>query len=286
MQKSMRTLSEQGYLEAVGGAGLKSFLIVRHPFHRLVSAFKDKLEHFHEDPEKDYYYRNYGREMVERFRGESVRRFGEAHLDAANGFGSPATVGDARTRDARNPTFWEFTRTLMTGDPAAMDEHWKPVALYCSPCSVEYEAVVHFERLQGGEGDALMQFLTGEEAQGREEQEEEGRRLNWLNPGARRPGMSDEALTRAYFRGFTDLEVLALYRLYEWDFKLFGYTFDLGGGLRLPPDDGDPRMAEVEARFPLEARERAPDPDRERDFMLSIVAERRVKALTKPRRAN
>lgn len=72
---------------------IKSFLIVRHPFHRLVSAFRDKLERLHSKKAKsDYFYKLYGRDIVKRYRARATERFGEAHFSKENNYGAPVAV--------------------------------------------------------------------------------------------------------------------------------------------------------------------------------------------------
>ena len=54
-----------------------SFIIVRHPFERLVSAFRDKLERSNErNYLLDYYYKQYGEKMVKKYREKAISNFG------------------------------------------------------------------------------------------------------------------------------------------------------------------------------------------------------------------
>lgn len=71
----------------------QSLLIVRHPFNRLVSAFRDKLEQVQDrvrgdNPESDYFYRKYGSQIVEDFRSKAVAKFGSDFFKEENQFGA------------------------------------------------------------------------------------------------------------------------------------------------------------------------------------------------------
>jgi len=56
-----------------------TFLIVRHPFDRLLSAYRDKLERYN-----TYYHKKYGAAIVSKWRREGRRRWGAAY-DGAQG---------------------------------------------------------------------------------------------------------------------------------------------------------------------------------------------------------
>jgi hypothetical protein len=120
----------QGYMKRRPAAApaLKSFLIVRHPFARLVSAYRDKLEHLNGAPvkEKNFYYTRYGKVIVAKYRSEAIKRFGANFFNEANNFGSPVNVTRGR-RTADLPTFWEFVQFVKSSTVSRMDEHWCPV---------------------------------------------------------------------------------------------------------------------------------------------------------------
>ena len=60
---------------------------------------------------------------------------------------------------------------------------------------------------------------------------------NVVVDGARRD-LSEEEVTRLYFSQLSDEEVAALFRVYEWDFRMFGYDFEFRGRRYPPPGDG------------------------------------------------
>ena len=64
----------------------KSFIVVRHPFTRLVSAYRDKIETLGSG---EYYQESHGRTMVSKYRTEARKRFGDDFFSAENNFGSP-----------------------------------------------------------------------------------------------------------------------------------------------------------------------------------------------------
>ena len=84
-------------------------MIVRHPFYRLVSAYRDKLERsLAGKPQNDWYYKLYGATIVKRYRVAAERRFGRQFFSKANHFGAPLPVRKKGRRTAELPTFWEF----------------------------------------------------------------------------------------------------------------------------------------------------------------------------------
>ena len=84
------------------------FLIVRHPFDRLLSAYRDKLEIFNK-----YYYNKYGEAIVSRYRHRGMKRFGVQFYKRPYK-GSPIPNSH---RTGKEPTFWEFvTAVLETGE--------------------------------------------------------------------------------------------------------------------------------------------------------------------------
>lgn len=90
------------------------FLIVRHPFERVLSAYRDKLEH---KDGREYYFRRYGLH---------IKRVYRQHW-----------------QDKEEPTFEEFLSFLAKN--MIFDEHWKPITVQCAPCTIQYDYVIKTE---------------------------------------------------------------------------------------------------------------------------------------------
>jgi chondroitin 4-sulfotransferase 11 len=101
------------------GKAFFTFLVVRHPFDRLLSAYRDKLERLTEYNLR--YHMKDAPRMTDRRYNSSV---------------------------AASPTFAEFVDYLVRTPPNLMDSHWAPYSKLCLPCNVSYSAVLKAETVQ------------------------------------------------------------------------------------------------------------------------------------------
>lgn len=99
-----------------------SFLIVRHPFQRLLSAYRDKLQF----SLPHTYHRKLGNEIIAKYR-----------------------QGPNRTKQ-KWPTFPEFVRFLLDSvkNGQVLDMHWTPITEFCTPCMFDFDIIAHTETLQ------------------------------------------------------------------------------------------------------------------------------------------
>lgn len=83
--------------------GQTRMMVSRHPFRRLVSAFRDKFERVLESGRDGrWFYELHGREMVLRYRAEAYERFGDEFFGPSSNYGTPLPVDPARGwRDTR-----------------------------------------------------------------------------------------------------------------------------------------------------------------------------------------
>lgn len=100
------------------------FLFVREPFHRLLSAYKDKF-----CGNNRIYTNGYRRMIVQAFRPQDTE-----------------TIGTT----ANNVTFNEFLRYILTYPDylISRDDHWKQYRHLCFPCIIQYDFIGHYETLE------------------------------------------------------------------------------------------------------------------------------------------
>uniref|UniRef100_A0A336LSE2 Carbohydrate sulfotransferase n=1 Tax=Culicoides sonorensis TaxID=179676 RepID=A0A336LSE2_CULSO len=109
-----------------------SFLIVREPFERLLSAYRNKLEGC-----RNKYYKLLGEQIVRKFRRDKNNK--------------PINNKKAHKLSKHSgPTFKEFLQFLVhhykTG--GRFDEHWSPIYTFCTPCSINLTLIAKTETFQ------------------------------------------------------------------------------------------------------------------------------------------
>ena len=101
-----------------------SFVFVRNPYTRLVSAYKSKL-----NPGGTYYHELYGKQIVQDFR--------------PNASSDSLRLGN----DVMFPEFIAYVVRLYN-NKIGMGEHWKPQYKLCHPCLIPYNFIGKFENIR------------------------------------------------------------------------------------------------------------------------------------------
>ncbi|XP_034230799.1 carbohydrate sulfotransferase 11 [Thrips palmi] len=163
-----------------------TFLIVRHPFERLLSAYRNKLEQQYSSSK--YFQTRFGRHIVKTYR--------------KNPSNHSLLHGD-------DVTFSEFVTYLTTesGPEGEYNEHWKPIHQLCAPCALRYDIIGKYETLYE-DADYLLHQL-GESPS--------------AFPRFARPSNTTATLGK-YFGSLTVDLLRKIYSVYEIDFRLFGYN--------------------------------------------------------------
>ncbi|KAG8225637.1 hypothetical protein J437_LFUL013671 [Ladona fulva] len=188
-----------------------SFLIVRDPFERLLSAYRNKIEGF-----RHKFYRKMAREMISKFRFKTT----------------PAPGTHRSLNNEKSPTFSEFVSWVIesartakknkdggyTGIPG-FDEHWAPYFRFCTPCAVNFTVIAKMETLSRDE-DYIIDKAGIASALGRKPGDAGTRPREAVNAAI--GGRTADVLPR-YFQTLTREQLDALYEIYRLDFEMFGY---------------------------------------------------------------
>ncbi|XP_055375671.1 carbohydrate sulfotransferase 11 isoform X2 [Condylostylus longicornis] len=141
-----------------------SFLTVREPFERLLSAYRDKLEGCH-----NQYYRALGKQIIKLFRNKNYNNNNNINENNKNNENLRSTSiqkmqkgykleqekqlqQQQQQKQCHNsgPTFKEFLLFLINNSKnhITFDEHWTPMYSFCTPCSINYTLIAKTETFQ------------------------------------------------------------------------------------------------------------------------------------------
>lgn len=197
---------------------LIAFTIVRHPFYRLVSAFRSKLEV--RNAINPIFYETYGKQIVTKYRAKAISVLGKEYFSKINNFGTPIKPSSSK-RDYNLPSFWEFVQAIIDGS-IKMDAHWTPIHQFCSICHpITLKAFKYILKLESIETERpiLLKYLKWNKKL------DASKALNAKKPS----DLSEEELTQIYFSVLSKKQVTHLFEIYKLDFSLFDYTFQFKG---------------------------------------------------------
>lgn len=160
------------------------YLFVRHPFERLLSAYRNKLED--RSVNSKYFQLRIGRQIVRKYRTSPSNR--------------SLAYGD-------DVTFAEFVTYLTEQHASTYNEHWKPIADLCYPCFVKYDLIGKYETLYA-DSEFILNFV--------DESRITFPRVKLTDTTTVR--------TKRYYRSIPDNLIVRLYNIFILDFKLFDYN--------------------------------------------------------------
>ena len=169
-----------------------TFTFVRHPFERLISAYKNKGQNYEK-------MKQYG--------------FGKWYLKDHS---FPSFVDDVVLAQYRRSDCYKIYYKTCNENQYKFNYHWSPLSSRCSYCDMSYNVIGRMESFEE-DVDYIFQKTDLEMLVPVEEQQ------NHLNPS----GKGGENETLFYLEQLTDKQKLDVYNLYKMDFELFGYDASL-----------------------------------------------------------
>ncbi|XP_054630481.1 carbohydrate sulfotransferase 10-like [Dunckerocampus dactyliophorus] len=169
------------------------FFIVRDPFERLISAFKDK---FITNPRFEPWYKHdIAPAIIRKYR--KSHRGGDRVASGLHFEDFVRYLGDAEGRCRMDRQFGEHII------------HWATYAELCAPCDIRYDVIGHHETLERDAAHILRR--AGIE--------------QLVSYPAIPPGITRYNKTKVerYFSGISKRDIRRLYECYQGDFHLFGY---------------------------------------------------------------
>lgn len=193
-RKKFRRPSEEELKDAVNTPGVLSLIIVREPFARLLSAYRDKLE----NTGPRYYWR-LARKIVAEHRVLRNPSFG--------------------------PTFAEFVAYLIKnykdGNHRKYDEHWAPYYQFCSPCAINFSVIAKVETLNRDSAYVINELSLGQFL-GKGVRSRRTQLRTVMNKS--RDGRNTTTLLKFYFKQLNRKMLDDLLKIYGTDFEMFGYN--------------------------------------------------------------
>jgi chondroitin 4-sulfotransferase 11 len=186
-----------------------SFIIVRHPFERLLSAYRDKLQY----ALPHTFHQKLGNMIVRKFRkAVSYERLDNTHHPLMHNAHS-YLQSKAKKVGTRWPTFSEFVEFLLfeTAHGSDLDMHWIPMHAFCTCCQVRFDLILKFETL-----DEDQRYLI-----------ERAGLIGIIRPEHKNSGKGHKntnELLMSYYAQLSKSQVKGLYQLYKYDFELFDYS--------------------------------------------------------------
>ncbi|XP_043664751.1 carbohydrate sulfotransferase 11-like [Vespula pensylvanica] len=164
-------------------------IVVRHPFERLLSAYRNKLEAKHEKSSR-YFQTRFGKKIIKKYRVNATQE---------------------SLQNGDDVTFREFVE-FITNDTenGTRNEHWRPIYELCQPCVVNYNLVSKYETLVEDATEVLE-------------------RMNVVSVNFPSKPPSSEPTSKKLDRYYSTLSYKQLRKLedlYKLDMKLFDYSLE------------------------------------------------------------
>jgi len=201
-------LRKQIYEESI------KFMIVRHPFERLVSAYRDKLAGF----SRNEHYLSMRKHIIQKYRKKSKDKSAIPTFKESVDF----VLDELKKMEAG------VTKIIIDG-------HFMPYSKRCVPCAIKYDVIIKFETLEEDSKYLIDQCqLDDRLTVGHENPAPTGERTNQgqknkskkVKAGRAQPEKSSGSSFQSldYFKDIPVSKIKQLYEYYRYDFEIFDYS--------------------------------------------------------------
>ncbi|XP_029174657.1 carbohydrate sulfotransferase 11-like [Nylanderia fulva] len=200
---SPKSLTDLQYL--VSNNTVFKLLIVRHPFQRLVSSYRDRIEDNSRYTAQSWLY---ARQILYLSRPELFR-------PNATGGSVLQSIFLTNRRLKVVPSFREFLEWLLRQPTDHDDDHWGQYYTHCGVCDTSYNFILKLDQYTFGEINYVLSKLKLDKS-----------KIYLPKLQRTRTGITDFDVTCKYFHDLTPDMVLRLYERYQVDFEMYDYKID------------------------------------------------------------
>ncbi|XP_072763061.1 carbohydrate sulfotransferase 11 [Anoplolepis gracilipes] len=180
-------------------------LIVRHPFQRLVSSYRDRIEDNSRYTAQSLLY---ARQILYLSRPELFR----PNITGGNIL---QKIFLANRRLKIVPSFREFLEWLLEQSPNHYDDHWAQYYTHCAVCDTNYNFILKLDEYTFGEINYVLSKLQLDKS-----------KIYLPKLQRTRAGITNFDVTCKYFHNVTTDMILRLYEKYKVDFEMYNYKID------------------------------------------------------------
>ncbi|KAI4487071.1 hypothetical protein M0802_012060 [Mischocyttarus mexicanus] len=190
---------------SINNSNIFKLLVVRHPFERLVSSYRDRIEDNTKYTAQAWIYT------------QKIYR-----LTRPNLFHYNKTTGNffqqIFTRDRRLkviPTFNEFVEWLLQESPEHDDVHWDRYYTHCALCNMKYNFILKLDHYTKDQINYILSKFGIDKND-----------MYLPNLEESKGGPTNYKRICKYFQNLTQNTILKLYERYKIDFEMYNYELD------------------------------------------------------------